>query len=142
VVRLTDSHRALIERFNARDLEGMLELIHPDVEFHARYTVFDAPVYRGHEGVEQWHRNLVEIWERIHTDVDRIVEVDGQRTLLLATVRGRARRSGVELSEAVGELIWWRGGRATKHLLYRGQEEALRAAGLDPATLLVDPDGG
>jgi ketosteroid isomerase-like protein len=142
VGRLADSHYALIERFNARDLEGLLELFHRDVEFHARYTVFDAPVYRGHQGIKQWYWNLVEIWECIHTDVHRIVELDGQRTLLLATVRGRARGSGVELSEPVGELIWWRGGRAAKHLVYRGQEEALRAAGLEPGTRRVDPEGG
>jgi hypothetical protein len=60
----------------------------------------------------------------------------------LATVRARARGSSIELSEPVGELMWWQGGKATKHLLYRGQEEAIRAAGLEPQTLSVELDRG
>jgi hypothetical protein len=43
------------DAFNRRDLEGLLELLHPDVRVHSLMTEAECSDYAGHDGVRAWH---------------------------------------------------------------------------------------
>jgi ketosteroid isomerase-like protein len=46
--------RLSFERINADDLEGLLELVDPEIELHDVPEVPGSTVYRGHEGIRRW----------------------------------------------------------------------------------------
>jgi ketosteroid isomerase-like protein len=48
----------MYEAFNRRDLEGMLALMHDEVEIEPRLGALEGD-YRGHEGVRRWWSNLL-----------------------------------------------------------------------------------
>ena len=47
-----------VEAFNARDLEGMLECLAKDVEFHPLRLGGLSGCHRGHDSVREWFANL------------------------------------------------------------------------------------
>jgi ketosteroid isomerase-like protein len=49
------------EAYNRRDVEAMLEELDPEVEWHSALSILlsgKATVYRGHDGVREWFREL------------------------------------------------------------------------------------
>jgi hypothetical protein len=51
--------RQFIDAFNRRDVEGLVVLCDPDVEFRPTSLVADHEVYRGHDGLRRWGADLV-----------------------------------------------------------------------------------
>jgi hypothetical protein len=51
--------------FNARDLDAMLGLMHPDVDFHPLWLSGLRRTYRGHDGIRCWFGAL-QLWRHRH----------------------------------------------------------------------------
>jgi hypothetical protein len=76
-------NRGEIDRF-------LTEFVHPDYEFHTGVRVPSIPsVVRGRDGLRAWIQQWYEEpWEgQLHTDVERIEELDNGRVLALLTRR-------------------------------------------------------
>ena len=73
------SNTELAERgyraWNEDDLEALLAICHPEVEYHSS-GVFPGmnPVYRGEEGMRRWWATFHEPWSQIKVIPERIVE--------------------------------------------------------------------
>jgi ketosteroid isomerase-like protein len=55
---MAESLEPLVRRsfaaFNARDVEGLLELLDPEVRVRSLMTEAEGAVYSGHDGVRAW----------------------------------------------------------------------------------------
>lgn len=68
-----------IDSFNARDLEGMLECMSPEVRFYPLRLDGLERYYRGHDGVRSWFERLNELSHRYMVNLRHIRgEHDGE----------------------------------------------------------------
>ena len=129
-----DRFRRTVEAFNARDIEAFIVHFDPDVEFHSSFAGIDA-VYRGHEGLRSWHRNLEEAWAgEIRSEPEAYFDL-GEHTLVLSVLRSRGRQSGAEVQTADVLVARWRDGRIDHMKSYGSKAEALRGLGVPENTL-------
>src|SRR5215203_5438160 len=63
------------DAINRRDAEALLSELHPEVEMHPAILMAMGgrqTVYRGHEGVREWLRDLYAILSAFHADYPEI----------------------------------------------------------------------
>ena len=78
-----------VTAFNARDLEGMLACLDPDVRFHPLRLIGLDGSYRGHAGVQRWwfagltrlHHGDLMVLSDVHATRDGKVLAEGALTL-------------------------------------------------------------
>jgi ketosteroid isomerase-like protein len=120
--------RSLTEAWNRKDIAALVDLLHPDVEWHDRASFPDAGVHRGRAAVE---RHLLELAATVDLvwDVEEILEgPDG--VVLCATLRGQGVESGASFEEQVYAAGIVRDGQLVRRESYSTRAEALRAVGL------------
>jgi ketosteroid isomerase-like protein len=121
-----------LEAYNRRDLDAMLEMVDPDVEFHAVLQVAlggEAVVYRGYDGARDMVRDLDETLAPLHIDISEIRDLDD---VLVATgsLRGRGTESGVDIESPYGLVVEFRHGKAIRIRDFLDPKQALEAVGL------------
>ena len=84
-----------LEAGNRGDVEGLLEVLDPDVEWHTALHALlagDATVYRGHAGVREMLRDMYEAFDEIQIEVPEIRDlgIDSSRSAAPARVAGKA----------------------------------------------------
>ncbi len=115
------------EAWNRGDLDAWLESMHPNVELHLPgiFPGFD-PVYRGHERMIEFWRQLLEVWETFRIDIEQIEE-EGDWFVVAIRFRGKGVGSGVDVDMRFGHAVTVRDGLATKIVARRTAEEAREA---------------
>jgi ketosteroid isomerase-like protein len=120
--------RLLGQRANAGDREGVLELIHPDLEL---FPPEDEPearaVYRGREGWLEYAAHWDETFAHWQTEVHEYIDA-GEYVVVVARIRATGRASGAEVEDSVVWLWRVRDGMGIEHREYRSRAEALEAA--------------
>jgi ketosteroid isomerase-like protein len=87
-----DVVKAVFAAFAARDLEGVLALSAPDIEFtavtgeHAGHT----NPYRGHDGMRQYFRDVAAVWDELRL-TPREFRAAGDLVLVTGKVSARSR---------------------------------------------------
>ena len=117
---------------NRRDVETLLSVVDPGVEWHMTIQALlggEAAVYHGHEGVRAYLRDMDEAFSEVHADYPDLRDL-GDRVLALGSFRVRGQESGAEIEMKVGVLVEMPEGRATQVLTFLDPREALEAAGL------------
>lgn len=118
------------EAWNARDLERMAEIFHPDAEFR---TSGDYPgvsaVYRGHDGVRAFWDDFNAIWEELRIEPRRYEEL-GDRALVLWMFIGTG-RGGVVVEREGAHSVRVEDGLIVDLQAYGSWDGALADAGLD-----------
>ena len=143
--------RALLRRttisayaaFYRQDFELILVRFSPDVVYEfdpGLQTLGLGGVFRGHEGMLEAFGKLTEAWESWELEPAYIVDL-GDRMLTFGFNRSRARGSGVTLDEEYAQLVSLPEGIVTHFQNFFSWEEALRAAGLDPAAIALPVRG-
>jgi len=119
----------LMDAFNAREFDRFLAECDPEIELHSLFAAVSG-VYRGYAGLRKWHLDLIDTWEYIRIEVDRLIEVDDDTILALVVLDGRGRATGVAVHQEIAHLHTLRAGKVARILSYTDQAEALEAAGL------------
>ena len=89
--------RSVWDAWNRGDLEGILDHLSPESEFHPSGRFMDTQqVYRGREEYVDFWREFRAAWEEITIGIERIEDLDN-RVLTLGTFHGRGVESGVEV---------------------------------------------
>ena len=117
---------------NRRDAEALLSELDPEVEWHGAILMAmggNRTVYRGHEGVREWLRDLYETLSEFHADYPDIRDL-GDRTVALGVVRGRGTASEAEIQSPHGTVVEFKNGKAIRVRTYLDPKEALEVAGL------------
>jgi ketosteroid isomerase-like protein len=120
--------RLLYRAMDARDLEAIAELVHPDAEWIPDSRVGEGPV-RGRENVIRFFADRAEMFDGIRTELERFWETD-DKVLVFVRLTGRGRASGARFDVRIGHLWTLRDGAVVRGEGYGDRTEALEAAGL------------
>jgi ketosteroid isomerase-like protein len=118
--------KAAFAAFAARDLEAVLALAAPDIEFSAvtgEHAGRTDP-YRGHEGLRQYFRDVAAVWEELRL-TPREFRSHGDLILVTGKVAARSRTRTVS-----GSTGWiWRvhDGKVTYVRVYASAADAFAA---------------
>ena len=124
--------RRAFDAINRRDAEGLLSELDPEVEWHSAILMAmggTQTVYRGHEGVREWLRDLYETLSEFRAEYSEVRDLD-DRVVALGRVRGRGRGSEAEIESPHGTVAEFKDGKGIRIRTYLDPEEALAAAGL------------
>jgi ketosteroid isomerase-like protein len=87
------------------------------------------PVYRGPEGFKRFLHWLWDEFDEPHVEIHELIGND-DRVLLAERLRGRGKRSGIEVSWFVWQVFTIRDGTVVHGQAFTDRSEALEAAGL------------
>jgi hypothetical protein len=117
--------REWIRLFNTRDIEALIALCDPVIEFHSVFAAVGGAVYHGHDGLRKWHRDLEEAWGAdISLDIEMYFAL-GEDTLTFLTYRARGRHSGADVTTPATSVANWGDGLVTCVKVYLHREDAL-----------------
>jgi ketosteroid isomerase-like protein len=119
----------LYEVFNRRDFDGMLELMHDEVEIEPRLGALEGD-YRGREGVRRWWSNLLDFLPDYTAEVEELQDL-GDITLGQIRGRGHGAASSTPVVETWWQLIRWRDGRCIWWRNFATEGAALETIGLE-----------
>jgi ketosteroid isomerase-like protein len=115
------------DAWNRDDLEGWLELLHPDVQILTSGVFPDlARDYRGHERAAKFWHQMHEPWDVFRIEVEH-VEDEGDCAIASIRFRGCGADSGVEVDMRFGMLMRVRDGLAIELVNRRTFDEARKA---------------
>jgi ketosteroid isomerase-like protein len=118
---------AAYEAWSRRDIDALLERVHPEAEARPILGAnIGASVYRGHEGLREWFRDLHQEWETFQTRVTRIDE-RRDRAVLTIDIHARGRVSGVVIDGDLYHLVELRDGMILRLEAFRDKDAAMRA---------------
>ena len=128
---MASENEALVRRLyaaaNARDMDAILAGAHEDCEVHPVLGAnLAADVYRGHQGIRQWTRDLWGDWESFETSVGEMVE-HSDRLLYPVGLRGRGRASGAPFETEIFHLTTVRDGLVFRIEGFSDRDSAQRA---------------
>jgi hypothetical protein len=87
-----------------------LEEIDPEVEWRGALQALlesEATVYRGHDGVRQWVRDIDEALADIRLELPEIRDL-GDRIVAIGRLRARGKASGAETESSFGCVVEWK----------------------------------
>jgi ketosteroid isomerase-like protein len=119
--------RRVVDAFNARDIDGFIVYADPGIELHSAFAAVGGAVYRGHDGLRDWHRDFEEAWG---TDVGVRVEAYfdlGDDVMAYYVLHGRGKASGVEVDMPNALVARWRDGLMVYFKVYAHREDVLVA---------------
>lgn len=119
-----------IAALNRDGVEGFLEYCDQDVEWITPPDWPEDPVFNGHDGVRRAIALFDEHLDDFRVEMERVVDVDQDRVVVLLYQNGRIKGTGHTLREPLGVATEFRDGKATRFRLYFSWHEALKAVGL------------
>jgi ketosteroid isomerase-like protein len=111
------------------DLDGALEMMHPEIEAHDPPEMPDATVHRGREAVRRDWAQTAELFDEWSIEVDEYIDA-GDEVVVLLRYRGRGRESGAVVQAEMAHVWTFRDGAAIRLRQYVDRAQALEAAGL------------
>jgi ketosteroid isomerase-like protein len=118
--------RRMYEARDGGDAAGLLACFHPEVALDARVRM-DSGIVHGREEagrvIGEWVAAFDDWYEEIHEIGDL-----GSQVCVVATQRGRAKGSGVEVDTRYALLYAVEGGQIARMALFEGEAEAVAAA--------------
>ena len=125
-----ESLRQLLEAFNGRDIERILDFLHPDFETAVPPALSAEPdTYRGHEGARRYFESVWETMDDIRFRPERFWDA-GESVVVAMRLTAKGRRSAIAVEQRFTQVWTFRDGKASRARTYASDAEALKAAGL------------
>jgi ketosteroid isomerase-like protein len=116
---------------NRGEIEAVVDLLHPEVEWDVSPAFVDLPVYRGHAGVRRFFYDVFQLWEEFRLEIDEIHERDDQ-VLVVGWWAARGRTSSVPIKEPGAWLWTMRGEKGAAMRFYSDPAQAWDAMQATP----------
>jgi ketosteroid isomerase-like protein len=103
------------EALSHRDVQTLLEVAAPDIEFLAPATATlarEGRSYRGHDGIFRYMRDVARVWEELELIPHRYRPAGEGQVLVIGRVRARG-QGGYIVDEGVSWLVDVRDGKVT-----------------------------
>jgi uncharacterized protein len=125
---LTDRLRLAYEGFGRGDMDAILSVMDPDIEWDATDALAHTGVYQGHAGVTEYISSLSEAWQEFHLNPEQFTESgDGAHVMVLGNVRGRLVASGQDVEARFAHVLQLDDdGKVTRLKVCLDREAALR----------------
>jgi ketosteroid isomerase-like protein len=118
------------DAINRRDLDALLALIDPSVEFTSLIVNLEGGgAYHGHNGIRTWWEAVFGVFPDYSSEIEEVREL-GDMTVMRARQRGRGLESDAPTVQTRWFVTEWRNGKAIWAGVFRNEAEALEAAGL------------
>jgi ketosteroid isomerase-like protein len=121
--------RSAFEAWNAGDLDRVIELVDPELEFVPFRSQLDGASYVGADGMRQFARDSAEEWEYLQIAPDEF-RYAGDRVLMVGRYDARGRASGVDIEFPAAWVAQLRNGKIVHLRSYSDRDVALEAAGM------------
>ena len=121
--------RRAFEAFNARDVDGLVNMAAEDSEWLPFRAQLEGIVYRGHEGIRQFVSDMDEDWEAFRIDPLEFHD-SRERVAVIGRVSALGRGSSVEIDSIAGFVLELHRGRIRRLTSHSVFEAALEAVGL------------
>ena len=120
--------RTMYDAWNAGDFEAARPYIHPDIVWRptGRFPGFE-PVYHGPEGVWDFWQTMMEAWEQMRVEIDRVAEESGN-VVIGVHFDAIGRESGARVELSVAHLWRVEDGQIVSYSAHETFDEALAAA--------------
>jgi|SRR5215216_4160291 len=105
------------------------KLMHPDIEWVNPRDALEPGTKRGIEAFASITEGLDETIGDLRMDVERFIDA-GDRVVVIATMRGHGRSSGVAIERRHGSVWTIRDGKAARFQWFYEPDHALEAVGL------------
>jgi uncharacterized protein len=123
--------RAAYEAFNRGDIDGILDLCAPDIEWEdTGGPSLDTSAITGKRAVRAYFESGLEPWDWVRREPEEIIDLGGDRVLVLFRTVARGKKSGVEVDARAGDLVTFKEGRVVRWTGYLDRAQALKAVGL------------
>ena len=111
--------------------EAAVELCDPQLEFRSRFNEVEGAVYRGHDGMRRYHRDLAEAFSDWRSEIEAVEQI-APGVVLIANNFVATAHSGVvvELRNSISFMIGE--DKVRKIHVCSNREQALKAARVDP----------
>ena len=98
--------RRAIAAFNAGDVDEMLALADPELEWRPAFGAAPdaATAYHGHAGFREYWSGTQDIWDCFHFEPEQFTD-DGTSIIVVGRGSGRARGSGIEIDQPFA-MLW------------------------------------
>ena len=96
--------RRFVDAYNSRQLEAQIELCDPEIELVPLRAVLEETIYRGHDGIRRFARDLAESWSEAHVELLEL-EARGEQAVSIGRLTLKGRSSGA-VTEVVGAAAW------------------------------------
>jgi ketosteroid isomerase-like protein len=117
---LRDAYQA----FNRGEVDAVLDLLHPDVEWVPPSSSLEPHPLRGRDAVREYL--APNFFESQTAEPLEMIE-ERNRVLVAARVRARGRGSGIELDQTAYHLFVIEDGRAVRFAAFGDRDEAMMA---------------
>jgi len=121
-----DTMRRSIDAYNAGNVDGLLEMAHPDIEWEVAPEHPASTTHRGLEEVRAYHEDWRNTLDDMRLDVLSITEV-GDSVVAVCRIHGKGSESGADVEVEIAFLATYRDGKAIRVEEFLDPEEALRA---------------
>jgi ketosteroid isomerase-like protein len=111
-----------------RDIDTLLELTDPDIEWQSFFAMSAGGVYHGHEGMRQYIDDLHDAWEILDPTLDDALAI-GAVVLMVGHIHYRGKGSGVESDAVAGWILEFRDGKVVRFRAFSDPERVLAAIG-------------
>ncbi len=112
--------------FTRRDNESVFDFYDAEVEISGSV---DGHVYRGFDGVREFFRDWLEVWDRAGWEVEEWIDA-GDDVIAVVSVWGRGKGSGIALEQRWAHVWTLRNGKLWRLPVNLTKAEALEAVGL------------
>jgi ketosteroid isomerase-like protein len=119
------------EAVTAGDLEGALEVCHPEIEFLSVLAV-SGRRYHGHQGMRDYFADIAAAWSEWRVEVDEIVPGPDGRVAIVMSMHVRGKESGATLSARADHIWTLKDGMLLRNEPFREPGAALRELGVEP----------
>jgi ketosteroid isomerase-like protein len=92
------------EAFNRGDIDGLLDLCAPDIKWRDLATI-DSEAVTGKDAVRAYFETVMEAWEQIRLEPEEIIDLGGDRVVVVSHLTGRGKGSGIEVDGRGADLL-------------------------------------
>jgi ketosteroid isomerase-like protein len=123
--------RKAFEAFNREDLDGVVAMCDPAVEWFPPAELPSPTVYHGHQGVRDAIGEMIELFNELQAEPEQLIDV-GNQVVVLFVWGGQGKGSGLSLGQFGQQagVFTMRAGKAIKVEWYLNRVAALQAAGM------------
>ncbi len=116
---------------NRGDIDSVLEIFDPEIEFRLPEGGINAGTFRGLQELREFLTGYTDAFESLRVELEKFFEIDDRVVVFLRLV-ARGRISGAEVAVAPAQVWTMRHGKAIRFEVYpnAAREEALMSAGL------------
>jgi ketosteroid isomerase-like protein len=119
--------RGAFESFEARDVAGLAEFLHPDIESHVAPPLMNTGTWQGVAGFTAMTAGWEEAFGGVSYDIRGIELADDRNTLIAVHQEATGAGSGVPVALDVYFLIEFEGERAIRFQVHASRESAIAA---------------